>query len=421
MSILISGIEEFDFFLDSIRTQDSSADNSPRRNFDSKDSNDGEHHENDSPADLDNFQKKRHLAFAAKVWMGHAPDWIAQVRQKLVPGTYQHFLLLLFESSKDISEMQADMQYYLQRNYLRQLKRAYKIPKEESLDCFERELLASEFQTLRDVFTSIRASADEDAVLGINQAGETGEDDNTSQASKEASGIIARFKSDIQDGDSRESKLHAAFLVSSFQKAKNCLGCLSPDLPFEDSRSVSTSLRLARLDVCNFSNDSHKTFASSEEASAASQAVSNQLSIKGFLVSTAYWLYKVKGTNALDLFCDLAKVFTSQPRKRIPSDGELWHLHLLSTLYPSKSTSQHISDPWIGYDPEMSNTQYFRDCEASQRTLMESVRARAVSKSIGILRQGFRFNSDSHEPTTEPQGSMDASGSALQRGSGDTL
>src|SRR5688572_28174791 len=91
------------------------------------------------------------LDFDMETWLSHTPDWIQGLRKDLQPGTYSHYLLLLLETPENINHIQGDMQRFLENQYPDKFGRVHKISESGVHGSSEIELLASEFQTLRNL------------------------------------------------------------------------------------------------------------------------------------------------------------------------------------------------------------------------------------------------------------------------------
>ncbi|KAK2765348.1 hypothetical protein FQN54_008194 [Arachnomyces sp. PD_36] len=394
----------------------SSEEDSGRSNLENSisDEEDGEVSESIDLAMIRNALIKHGLSMDFEPWLNAIPAWIKELKEDLVPGTYQHYLLLLLDTSENIVSIQGDMQQFLADRYPDEFNEVTRFLKGGVYGGSEMELLASEFQTLRSLVRPLRNSISMNSIIDCKWKSRKGEDAiDTVRALRRASKIIHEFREDVlTETPSEKDRLslnspggEALFKLMNARLARtdDCEDSMRRNSPEDPSSSMGKDLD-NQMEIPEMSQETE------ERSSYQPQLNTNEL-----MFTIAVWLSRTRGSTAVDLFCDVAKIFVSRLPKGSLTDDEFWYLHFLASLYPEDSGRPSGSNPWIGYDPDMSNSTYFRDVARSQESLMASIRKGPVTPRTfndmvpPPVRHGFQLTSHGgpldgrHGKTTDPK------------------
>lgn len=204
--------------IDNVRDYEDSADDEGGEDYGLE--TDATFDDSDNPEVIDSVLRELEFESDAENLMTQIRGWIPALKNGLIPGTIQHFLLLLIETSENIIGVQADMQRYLEKNYPEKLSELYNHPRDSMHGITNQQVLTSEFQMLRKLLKLVRANANANAISAIGMDQENRETTVSPRVLKRSSAIIDEFRHHIAGGilgEKGKSSLNFLFLFADHE------------------------------------------------------------------------------------------------------------------------------------------------------------------------------------------------------------
>ncbi|KAK2809414.1 hypothetical protein FQN50_003873 [Emmonsiellopsis sp. PD_5] len=345
--------------------------------------------------------------FNPRAWMVHVPALMDKLTRDPAPGTFRHFLRLLLEPCKYFERSQLQMQAWLAERYIRREIEHACNPVSNASRAVDKQQLLAEIKLLRKLVAPLRQGND---------------------------GLVVDWKKfDLQEyGPGIRSLTKAYKIIKEFETDISCRTLLDeedefmPDDKADESKMAMLSMRMIRLDVCKKSlsddpprSSTHPPPAKTDEMEGGKTPVQHKKpkdpephsprtmqdilkykldlsKCKGgsgdvidTLLNIARWLMKARSTEAVDLFCDVARMFTAhEPPTRI-SDERYSLLRTLSDVMldfnenTTRKRPRATTNPGNGnpvninmHIPGPSNWEYSRDAAVSRRSLIADLRLR---------------------------------------------
>ncbi|OAS99872.1 uncharacterized protein BDCG_01459 [Blastomyces dermatitidis ER-3] len=364
--------------------------------------------------------------FNSKAWMVHVPAMAEKLVKDATPGTFKHFLLLLLEPDETFAKAQHSVQTWLDERYSG--RGVDNIPERGpyALWVAEKQLLLGEIELLRKLVEPLRDGGKTIYWLEKNHCRHL----YTMRSLKKAYKIIIEF----------ENETTTRTILN--EEEDFSLSTLSGDF-----RLAVMSMRMARIDVCKESllklppptvpkfNDPTTSPASERrlhkcknhqprpdgtehldrpESSLSPQPHEDLLKYRleaancagtmddviETMMNTARWLAKARCTESVDLFCDVARMFSPHDPPANLSNEKYSLLRVLcDAMFDTDdvgSEAPYVTDRYSEDDLDVTtNREYFVDAAASRRSLMRDLQLRmAAERPIAPTQMhGHRFSS----------------------------
>ncbi|PGH06892.1 hypothetical protein GX51_02137 [Blastomyces parvus] len=370
---------------------------------------------------IKNFER----CFNPKAWMVHVPAMTEKLVKDATPGTFKHFLLLLLEPDETFAVAQHSVQSWLDERYPGRVVDDIPERGPYALWATEKQLLLGELELLRKLVEPLREEATTIHWLEKNPCRNV----FTMRALKKAYKIIVEF----------ENETTARTILNEEGK----LSSLSVD---RDFRLAVMSMRMARMDVCkeslsklpppkipkfndptafpttegrlhnykNYLPHMHETehFDTPDSSLSpqphedlhkyrleAANCAGSMDDVIETMMNTARWLAKARCTESVDLFCDVARMFSPRdPPANLSIEKYSLLRALCDVMFDTDDIGSESSSSTVRYsegDLDTINWEYFVDAAASRRSLMMDLQLRmAAGRPIAPTQMhGHRFSS----------------------------
>ncbi|OJD23207.1 hypothetical protein ACJ73_05442 [Blastomyces percursus] len=390
--------------------------------------------------------------FNPKAWMVHVPAMTGKLVKDATPGTFKHFLLLLLEPNETFAKAQHNVQTWLDERYSGRV--VDNIPERGpyALWVAEKQLLLGEIELLRKLVEPLREVGKTIHWLEKNPPCRNL---YTMRSLKKAYKIIVEFENETTTRTilNEEGKLsflsvdHNLFPAIRWWLTETIEDFALSTIP-GDFRLAVMSMRMARMDVCKESlsklpppiipNFNDRTTSSTSKRRLPKYKNYQQLHPDGTelldrpepslslqphedmlkyrleaanctgtmddvietMMNTARWLAKARCTESVDLFCDVARMFSPRdPPANLSNEKYSLLRALCDVMFDTDdigSQSPYFTDRYSEIDLDATtNWEYFVDAAASRRSLMIDLQLRmAAERPIAPTQMhGHRFSS----------------------------
>ncbi|KAL2362527.1 hypothetical protein RJZ56_004573 [Blastomyces dermatitidis] len=304
--------------------------------------------------------------FNSKAWMVHVPAMAEKLVKDATPGTFKHFLLLLLEPDETFAKAQHSVQTWLDERYSgrgvgsvpeRGPYALWVAEKQLLLEDFSLSTLSGDFRLAVMSMRMARIDVCKESLLKLPPPTVPKFNDPTTSPASERR--LHKYKNYQPRPDGTE---HLDRPESS----------LSPQ-PHED-------LLKYRLEAANCAGTMDDVIET--------------------MMNTARWLAKARCTESVDLFCDVARMFSPHDPPANLSNEKYSLLRVLcDAMFDTDdvgSEAPYVTDRYSEDDLDVTtNREYFVDAAASRRSLMRDLQLRmAAERPIAPTQMhGHRFSS----------------------------
>ncbi|KLJ08834.1 hypothetical protein EMPG_15728 [Blastomyces silverae] len=337
--------------------------------------------------------------FNPKAWMVHVPAMTEKLVKDATPGTFKHFLLLLLEPDETFAKAQHNVQTWLDERYSGRV--VDNIPERGpyALWVAEKQLLLGEIELLRKLVEPLREEGKTIHWLEKNPCRNL----YTMRSLKKAYKIILEFENETTTRTilNEEGKLSSLSLPppkipksndpTTFPASERRLHKYKNYQPHPDEAE--------HLDKPESSLSPQPHDDLLKYRLEAANCAGTMDDVIETMMNTARWLAKARCTESVDLFCDVARMFSPHdPPANLSNEKYSLLRALCDVMFDTDdigSESPYSTARYCEDDLDTTNWEYFVDAAASRRSLMMDLQLRmAAERPIAPTQMhGHRFSS----------------------------